>query len=45
MFRMRQIPIEAIDEAARHVYQAAVRTPLIRLDLPFADDVLSQRCT
>lgn len=33
---MRQIPIEAIDEAARHVYQAAVRTPLIRLDLPFA---------
>ncbi len=35
---MRQIPIEAIDEAARHVYQAAVRTPLIRLDLPFASD-------
>lgn len=35
---MRQIPIEAIDEAARHVYQAAVRTPLIRLDLPFAGD-------
>ena len=33
---MRQIPIEAIDEAARHVYEAAVRTPLIRLDLPFA---------
>ena len=33
---MRQISIEAIDEAARHVYQAAVRTPLIRLDLPFA---------
>jgi threonine dehydratase len=35
---MRQIPIEAIEEAARHVYQAAVRTPLIRLDLPFASD-------
>lgn len=35
---MRQIPIETIDEAARHVYQAAVRTPLIRLDLPFAGD-------
>ncbi len=35
---MRQIPIETIDEAARHVYQAAVRTPLVRLDLPFADD-------
>lgn len=32
----RQIPIAAIDEAARHVYDAAVRTPLIRLDLPFA---------
>ena len=33
---MRQIHIEAIDEAARHVYEAAVRTPLVRLDLPFA---------
>jgi threonine dehydratase len=33
---MRQIPIAAIEEAARHVYQAAIRTPLIRLDLPFA---------
>lgn len=33
--RMRQIPIDAITDAARHVYQAAVRTPLIRLDLPF----------
>ncbi len=31
---MRHIPIEAIDEAARHVYDAAVRTPLIKLDLP-----------
>ncbi len=38
MFRMRQIPIETIDEAARHVYQAAVRTPLVRLDLPGAGD-------
>ena len=35
---MRQIPIEAIDEAARHVYQAAVRTPLIRLDFPMTGD-------
>ena len=35
---MRQIPIEAIDEAAQHVYQAAVRTPLVRLDLPFDGD-------
>ncbi|MEO8680195.1 MAG: pyridoxal-phosphate dependent enzyme [Vicinamibacterales bacterium] len=35
---MRQIPIAAIDEAARHVYEAAVRTPLVRLDLPFTAD-------
>jgi threonine dehydratase len=35
---MRQIPIEAIDEAARHVYEAAIRTPLIRLDLPFTSE-------
>ena len=35
---MRHIPIEAIDDAARHVYDAAVRTPLIKLDLPFAAD-------
>ncbi len=33
---MRQIPIEAITDAAKHVYKAAVRTPLVRLDLPFA---------
>ena len=32
---MRQIPLDAINEAAQHVYQAAVRTPLIKLDLPF----------
>jgi threonine dehydratase len=32
---MRQIPLDAITEAARHVYKAAVRTPLIKLDLPF----------
>lgn len=31
---MRKIPISAIEEAARHVYEVAVRTPLIRLDLP-----------
>lgn len=35
---MRHIPIEAIDEAAQHVYEAAVRTPLVKLDLPFTDD-------
>src|ERR671910_1338974 len=34
--RMRQIPLDAITDAAKHVYTAAVRTPLIRLDLPFA---------
>ena len=33
---MRHIPISAIDEAARHVYELAVRTPLIRLDLPYS---------
>jgi threonine dehydratase len=33
---MRQIPLEAITDAAKHVYKAAVRTPLIRLDLPFS---------
>src|SRR5262245_59399297 len=32
---MRQIHGTAIDEAARHVYDAAVRTPLIRLETPF----------
>lgn len=33
---MRQIHIDAITDAAKHVYKAAVRTPLIKLDLPFA---------
>src|SRR5688572_7450979 len=33
--RMRQISLDAITDAAKHVYQAAVRTPLIKLDLPF----------
>ncbi len=32
---MRQIPLDAITDAAKHVYQAAVRTPLIRLQPPF----------
>lgn len=32
---MRQIPLDAINEAAQHVYRAAVRTPLVKLDLPF----------
>ena len=34
---MRQIPLDAITDAARHVYKAAVRTPLVKLDLPFND--------
>jgi threonine dehydratase len=34
---MRQIPLDAITDAARHVYKAAVRTPLVKLDLPFED--------
>ena len=33
---MRHIPIEAIEDAADHVYRVAVRTPLVKLDLPFA---------
>jgi len=32
---MRHIPLAAVEDAARAVYAAAVRTPLVRLDLPF----------
>jgi threonine dehydratase len=32
---MRHIPIDDITDAAKHVYRAAIRTPLVRLDLPF----------
>jgi threonine dehydratase len=32
---MRHIPFDAITDAGKHVYRAAVRTPLVRLDLPF----------
>jgi threonine dehydratase len=32
---MREISLSAVEDARRHVYEAAVRTPLIRLDLPF----------
>src|SRR5689334_18463837 len=35
---MREIPISAVEEARKHVYEAAVRTPLVRLDLPFSDN-------
>ena len=31
---MRQIDIDTIREAARSIYAAAIRTPLVRLDLP-----------
>ena len=31
----RRISLETIRDAATHVYKAAVRTPLVRLDLPF----------
>lgn len=32
---MREISLAAIQEAATTVYQVAIRTPLVRLDLPF----------
>ena len=38
---MRHIPLAAIDDAASAIYAAAVRTPLVRLDLPFAFDVVA----
>jgi threonine dehydratase len=31
---MRDIPISAIEDASHAIYQAAVRTPLVRLELP-----------
>jgi threonine dehydratase len=33
---MRHIPLAAVQEAAQSVYEAAIRTPLVRLELPFA---------
>jgi threonine dehydratase len=32
---MRHIPLSAVKDAATSVYEAAVRTPLVRLELPF----------
>jgi threonine dehydratase len=32
---MRTISLEAVRDAAAHMYEAAIRTPLVRLDLPF----------
>ena len=32
---MREIPLSAIEDALRTIYEAAVRTPLVRLELPF----------
>jgi len=40
MDAVRHISIDAIRDAARHVYRAAVRTPLIRVDIPGAPDGL-----
>src|SRR6185295_19323656 len=40
MEAVRQISIDAIRDAARHVYRAAIRTPLIRVDIPGAPDGL-----
>ncbi|HXG87992.1 MAG TPA: pyridoxal-phosphate dependent enzyme [Vicinamibacterales bacterium] len=34
--RMREIPLKAITDASATIYEAAVRTPLVRLHLPFA---------
>jgi threonine dehydratase len=33
---MRTITMEAVRDAAAHMYEAAIRTPLVRLDFPFA---------
>jgi threonine dehydratase len=35
---MRQISLDAVLDAAKHVYTAAVRTPLVKLDLPLPVD-------
>ena len=40
MEAVRRISIDAIRDAARHVYRAAIRTPLIRVDIPGAPDGL-----
>ena len=39
---MREIPISAVEEARRHVYEAAIRTPLVRLDFPWNDGATPQ---
>jgi threonine dehydratase len=31
---LREIPLSAIEDAARHIYDPVIRTPLVRLDLP-----------
>jgi threonine dehydratase len=33
----REIPLDAIREAARHVYEAALRTPLVPLNMPVSN--------
>jgi threonine dehydratase len=34
---MREIPLSAIEDARRTIYDAAVRTPLVQLELPFGN--------
>jgi threonine dehydratase len=41
-FTLRDIPLAAIEDAARSIYDPVVRTPLIRLDLP---DTLTHTAT
>lgn len=36
---MREISLDSVQDAARSVYRAAIRTPLVRLDLPASDGV------
>src|SRR5579871_4084888 len=41
MTAVRHISIDDIRDAARHVYRAAIRTPLVRVDIPGALDGLA----
>ncbi|HEX4346428.1 MAG TPA: pyridoxal-phosphate dependent enzyme, partial [Vicinamibacterales bacterium] len=38
----RQIPLSSVQDAARHVYEAAVRTPLVRIELDGANSPLRE---
>lgn len=39
---MREITLDSVQDAARAVYRAAIRTPLVRLDLPGSNGVPSE---